>query len=202
MRIDGRLRSWNDERGFGFIETVRGGQEIFAHISDFPAGSGRPVVGLALSFEVKPGPNGKKRAHAIQYLTRPKKRTAVPKGAVPARWTIPRLVVLPLFAALWWYVASRWGVRPQWALLYAALSAVTFFAYAFDKAAARSGRWRTSEGTLHTLGLAGGWPGALVAQQVLRHKTAKAEFVAVFWVTVSLNMAAFVAWHAGLIARS
>ena len=180
---------------------MQGGQEIFAHITDFPSGSGRPVVGQGLSFEVRPGPNGKKRPHGIQFPARPKKRPTSPKGEVPARWTLPRLLVTPLFAALWLYVASRWGVRPQLALVYAALSAVTFFADVFDKAAARAGRWRTSESTLHTLGLAGGWPGALVAQQVLRHKTAKAQFVAAFWITVALNMAAFVVWHAGLLAR-
>ena len=43
---------------------------------------------------------------------------------------------------------------------YAALSLVTFFAYAFDKSAAQRGAWRTSEGTLLFLDLADGWPGA------------------------------------------
>jgi uncharacterized membrane protein YsdA (DUF1294 family) len=37
-----------------------------------------------------------------------------------------------------------------------------------------------------------GWPGALLAQQVLRHKSAKGEFRAVFWVTVVLNTGALV----------
>lgn len=202
MRIEGHLKSWNDERGFGFIEPVQGGQEIFAHISDFPAGSGRPFVGLSLSFEVKLGSNGKKRAHGIQFPTRMKKRQPISKGEVPARWTLPRLVVLPAFACLWWYVAQRWGVRPQLVLVYAVLSSVTFIAYVFDKAAARAGRWRTSESTLHTLGFACGWPGALVAQQLLRHKTAKVEFVRGFWITVTLNIATFVAWHAWFLART
>ena len=76
---------------------------------------------------------------------------------------------------------------------YALMSFVTFAAYALDKAAAMSGRWRISERTLHVLGLLGGWPGALLAQQKLRHKTRKASFQAAFWLTVVVN-GAFFAW--------
>jgi uncharacterized membrane protein YsdA (DUF1294 family) len=77
-----------------------------------------------------------------------------------------------------------------WVLgLYLVLSAVTYAAYAADKAAARNGRRRTRERTLHLLALAGGWPGALAAQRVYRHKTKKASFRAGFWFTVAVNCA-------------
>lgn len=66
---------------------------------------------------------------------------------------------------------------------------MTFFIYAIDKSAARRSAWRTPERTLHLLALAGGWPGALLAQQLLRHKTAKLPFRITFWVTVVLNVA-------------
>lgn len=78
------------------------------------------------------------------------------------------------------------------AALYAGLSIITFVVYAMDKSAATRGNWRTKESTLHLLALAGGWPGALLAQQLLRHKSAKASFRRVFWVTVLVNVAAFV----------
>ena len=55
------------------------------------------------------------------------------------------------------------------------------------------GAWRTPESTLHFLALAGGWPGALLAQQFLRHKSTKVEFRSVFWGTVIMNVAAFLA---------
>ena len=48
------------------------------------------------------------------------------------------------------------------------------------------------ENALHLLALAGGWPGALLAQQFLRHKSTKQEFRQVFWVTVLLNIIALV----------
>ena len=76
---------------------------------------------------------------------------------------------------------------------YLVASAFTFAVYAADKAAARRGARRTPESALHLLSVAGGWPGALIAQQVLRHKSSKGAFQLVFWTTVAVNCAA-VAW--------
>lgn len=69
------------------------------------------------------------------------------------------------------------------------LSVIAFTAYYFDKRAARHGRWRIEERTLHILALFGGWPGALLAQQRFRHKTRKQSFQLTFWITVVLNVA-------------
>lgn len=74
-------------------------------------------------------------------------------------------------------------------------SLVSYALYAKDKSAAQTNGWRVSERTLHTTALLGGWPGALVAQQRLRHKTKKASFRAVFWVTVVVNSAGLVWLH-------
>ncbi|MFB9289569.1 DUF1294 domain-containing protein [Pseudoduganella plicata] len=79
------------------------------------------------------------------------------------------------------------------ALLAAALACLnlaTYIAYARDKSAARQGRRRTPENTLLLLGLLGGWPAAFVAQQRLRHKTAKTSFRFRFWLTAVVNLAA------------
>lgn len=74
------------------------------------------------------------------------------------------------------------------AVLYAVASVACFIVYALDKSAARNGRRRTPERTLLLLGLAGGWPGALAAQRLLRHKSSKTSFLAKFWFTVLLNL--------------
>jgi uncharacterized membrane protein YsdA (DUF1294 family)/cold shock CspA family protein len=200
MRFDGKIKSWNDERGFGFIQPVQGGDEIFVHIKAFPPGTGRPVVGLLVSFEVEPGPHGKKRAKAVQFI-RPGSRRAPQRHEAPAPWTWPRLLIIPAFAAIFWFVASRWPVKPAVTMTYLSVSGITFVAYALDKSAATQGRWRTSESTLHLLGLACGWPGALLAQQWLRHKSSKPTFVSAYWVTVAANITGFVALHSPLFAR-
>lgn len=198
MRFDGTLKSWNDERGFGFIEPAQGGQEIFVHIKAFPGGSGRPQVGQALTFEVELSRDGKKRARSVQYPVRARVARQQ-RTEFPAPWTATRALAIPAFVGLCVYVSQTWGVKPVVLVGYAAASIVAFFAYAFDKAAAVRGSWRTPESTLHLLGVAGGWPGALLAQQLLRHKSSKPSFVAMFWFTAALNVGVFVAWHAGLL---
>ena len=64
------------------------------------------------------------------------------------------------------------------------LSLLTLMLYAWDKRRARRGGWRVSEKQLHLVALLGGWPGALLAQHSLRHKTVKRKFRFVFWLTV------------------
>lgn len=82
-------------------------------------------------------------------------------------------------------------IFPWW---YLGCSVALFLVYAWDKSAARSGAWRISEGRLHFLALIGGWPGALIAQQLLRHKSRKQSFRAAFRVTVFLNLGLLAWW--------
>ena len=152
-----------------------------------------------MTFEVELGPNGKKRAHSVQYPVRGRARMPQ-RSEAPADWTLPRLLAIPAFIAIYYYVASRWPVQPVVIAIYVLASLVAFLAYALDKSAAIQKRWRTSEGTLLLIGLACGWPGALLAQQFLRHKSSKPSFVAAFWMTVLLNVAGFVAVHAGALS--
>ncbi|MEZ8630080.1 DUF1294 domain-containing protein [Vibrio lentus] len=74
---------------------------------------------------------------------------------------------------------------------YLVIGAVTFVVYAKDKRAAINGNWRVPEKTLHIFSVAGGWLGALIAQDKLRHKTQKQPFRAIYWLTVVINVAAF-----------
>ncbi len=80
---------------------------------------------------------------------------------------------------------------------YVLLSGVAVVAYRGDKSAAILGTWRTSESTLHLIALLGGWPGAMVARQVLRHKTTKQPFRTIFWCTVLINTIAL-CWYVAL----
>ncbi len=77
--------------------------------------------------------------------------------------------------------------------LSALLSVAAFVLYRADKSAATRGAWRVSESTLQFVSLLGGWPGALLAQRVYRHKTRKQEFQIVFWAAVVVNCVAL-AW--------
>jgi uncharacterized membrane protein YsdA (DUF1294 family) len=97
-----------------------------------------------------------------------------------------------LFVLMWafYYVENLPVIVPSY---FTALSVITFFTYAWDKRKAiqstRKNTRRVSERTLHTCALLGGWPGALVAQQLLRHKSQKRAFIVVLWVSITLNIA-------------
>lgn len=102
---------------------------------------------------------------------------------------------LTLFVALFGFAIVTLGLPPWLPILYLAVSVLTFVLYGYDKSAARRQRQRVSEQTLLALGILCGWPGALIAQQALRHKTRKRSFRRAFWRTVVLNvllLAAFV----------
>lgn len=192
MRFDGTIKSWDDKRGFGFIESMQGGQDIFVHIKAFKGLRERPRIGLRVSFEVELGPQGKKRAvnaECVRAAT-PARRPVPRQG--PVQWGTATLFIIPAFGLVL-ALGYVLGHPPRWLFWsYLAISALTFMAYAMDKSAAQSGAWRTPEQTLHLLALAGGWPGALLAQQVLRHKSSKQAFRSVFWLTVVLNVTSFV----------
>jgi cold shock CspA family protein len=118
MRFTGKVKSWNDDRGFGFIAPTEGGQDIFVHISDCPGGS-RPELQETLTFEVALNAQGKKkavnvrraevagnaasreRAHAA-HRGRPEKRA----GGVMAG-----VVALAIAGAIGWYGYQQYGSR-------------------------------------------------------------------------------------------
>ena len=83
------------------------------------------------------------------------------------------------------------------ALYVVAINAATFAAFALDKRAAERRAWRVPEARLLMMAAFGGSPGALVAQQTLRHKTRKEPFRTSLWVIVAAQIAvlAFVAYR-------
>ncbi|AZV27058.1 hypothetical protein CT157_13910 [Pseudomonas syringae] len=91
---------------------------------------------------------------------------------------------LPLSGSL-----SMWlrGISLVPLTAYGLVSVLAFFLYWADKRKARADAWRTPENILHAVELAGGWPGALIAQQVFRHKTRKVSFQVLFWMIVVLH---------------
>lgn len=186
MRNKGRITSWNDEKGFGFISPIRGGDRTFVHIKAFENRSRRPVIGDVVTYSVTNDDRGRPRAERAIIAGVPTR--AKPKAGVSA---LPWIFASGFLLMVCVTVLS--SMIPVLVLLvYLGVSAVTFAAYALDKMAAKRGDWRTSENTLHMLALFGGWPGALIAQSQLRHKTRKQPFRTLFWATVVLNCAAFV----------
>lgn len=190
MRFEGTIKNWNDDRGFGFVEPIKGGQELFVHIKAFPNSYGRPVIGAKVSFEVETTAEGKKRAIRVQSIGAAK-QTANKTTRRSKPWDSASLVVLGIFALSYPLISMVWGINLYVGIAYLVMSVVCAGAYWVDKDSAKIGAWRVSESTLLTLGLLCGWPGAIVAQHVFQHKTTKPSFRIEHWGTVIMNLAAF-----------
>lgn len=179
MRKNGKVVSWKSDKGFGFIEPISGGKQIFVHIKAFPPGTRTPAIGTEVMYTVSTDAQGRARAESVQLVA-----SGVSVGPASKAFFVASLFLLAVM------VIVELGFLPRlilWA--YLGMSLVTFAFYAMDKAAAKKGSQRTPESSLHTLALLGGWPGALYAQQLLRHKSRKQPFRSVFWVTLALNIA-------------
>jgi uncharacterized membrane protein YsdA (DUF1294 family) len=99
-------------------------------------------------------------------------------------------VLLMLLLILPVYALSRLTGSIDWRLLAAVpvgISAFTFFLYRSDKQSAVAGEWRIPEAMLHAAELTGGWPGAFLAQRIVRHKISKISYQLVFWLIVSIH---------------
>ena len=84
------------------------------------------------------------------------------------------------------------GVSPLPLLAYGVASLLAFGLYRYDKQQAKAGQWRTPEKILHGVELLGGWPGALVAQQMFRHKTRKLSYQLLFWLIVAVHQVVWI----------
>jgi uncharacterized membrane protein YsdA (DUF1294 family)/cold shock CspA family protein len=222
-RRQGVLKSWNDERGFGFIAPHDGGPQVFVHARHCELHRmQRPQVGLEVTFEVVRADDGRLQArkvlprhgwtavdrlpdgairqqradaqerHAQQRQERLNQRRAERQDVV--QWGTASYFAIALLVALLGVLSVAWRLSGWVWVVYGVASGVTYWLYHADKRAAQARDWRVPEARLLLAGLLGGWPGAIVAQQTLRHKSAKAAFRAAFWGTVVLNLAGLVGW--------
>jgi len=181
----GKITSWNDDKGFGFITPDSGDGRIFAHIKAFKYQARRPEVNRLVTYSLSKDKQGRICAAEVVMSAAPViEKTARGNGNISVFLAGIFLFIVAICGFL--------GRVPFWILaLYLSMSLTTFALYAFDKSAAQKGARRTPESTLHLLSLFCGWPGALIAQQKLRHKSKKESFREVFWGTVFLNFCAF-----------
>lgn len=204
MRHQGRIHNWNDDKGFGFVTPYDGSQRAFVHIKAFQMASRRPVEGDLISYETASDTKGRLNATSVRFAgQRTPASAALPArkarpGKLPRR--IPRVGIGAGFLLAVVILMMTGKMPAVLALVYLLMSGSSYLMYALDKEVAGMSRWRrTPESTLHLLDLLGGWPGGLIAQQVTRHKTAKASFQGTVWVTVVTNLVLFAfLWRSGV----
>jgi len=203
----GTVKKWQDDKGFGFIETETG-DSVFFHVSEFKA-QRRPNIGEAVVFSIGQDAEGRRRAKQVQELgfvqqkmaqknqqVRQRNQKRSHQAEFEAGQKKRSFLGLAFYGVLVLLAATD---KLSWLVVgwYVVLGIITYGMYTKDKAAAQNGDWRTPESTLHILSALGGWVGALLAQTYLRHKSQKPEFRVSYYLTVVVNMAGLLFLLAG-----
>lgn len=150
MRYQGTITSWKDGNGFGFITPSNGGNQAFAYFTSFANRQKRPIGNEIVTYELGADAKGRVRA----------KRGSFSDESLPSTYSPVYNIGLLMLAAAFLFFLSAATLTGMLSLpvlwIYLIASSTTFFAYAFDKAAARNDRRRTRESTLHLFALLGG----------------------------------------------
>jgi uncharacterized membrane protein YsdA (DUF1294 family)/cold shock CspA family protein len=192
MRLKGKIIKWQNDKGFGFIEPNNGLPDLFLHESCLFNQSRRPVVGDEVTFEITTTPEGKQRAERILFRGEwdPRKLDKIFDVFYSS-------LSCAFFICIGGLVFLK-KLDPIILVLYLSISLITFLVYRHDKIKAKKHEWRTPEKKLHFFSLIGGWPGALIAQRRLHHKSRKQSFRVIFFLTVILNISAIsFYWYSG-----
>ena len=183
MRCLGKITTWKDDQGFGFITPNGGGKDVFIHVKSIANSRKRPIGNEFVSYQVSTDAKGRLNAIEVDYVGDFKdKPVTIGKSAYPVWFTLIFLTLMCLAVFL--------ETLPLFVLvIYSISSLLTFILYWLDKRAAENGTQRTPESTLQLLSLVGGWPSGLFAQRIFRHKSTKKSFQFVYWLTVFFNIA-------------
>ncbi|MEH2070246.1 MAG: cold shock and DUF1294 domain-containing protein [Nostoc sp.] len=198
----GKLITWKDDKGFGFIRSSQSSQDVFLHITALKQTNHRPQVGDVIYYQLKVDKDGKIYAcnafiEGVISQPVPKtsssiiKETFQPTAKSSLMFEVLLLSLLPGLGAVH-FALTTFNSIPL--ILYPVMSFLTFALYADDKSRAKQGRWRISEKMLHLCEFMGGWLGAFIAQRRLRHKSSKASYQAVFWVIVIIHIIFWLDW--------
>ena len=108
----GQLKSWNDAKGFGFIQSSTLDADTFVHISALKVMSRKPKVGDFIYFDIEKQPNGKTKAINCRIegvITKPQKihKRRYNKSSKPKNKLITILVVLAVIVFAYQRINSQ-----------------------------------------------------------------------------------------------
>lgn len=182
MRAEGKIVFWDTASGKGYALAKAGGCKIYIEEKDFTDSTYIPTVGQAIKLTIKEPQRGKPVGESITLLGNKVRRKKLPTRSFT--WA---MIALTALLAAW--LVSYQIVASSVLIYYGVLSLVSLSCYLLDKRAARKDLWRFKERNLQLVALLGGWPGALLGQGLLRHKTSKLYFLSTFYCIVLLHLA-------------
>ncbi len=195
QRFIGRVVLWKPLERYGFIQSSLHSQDIFFHLNDTTNKDWTPYLGEPVRFST--GYDEKGRLHARQVESQSSAPCFVGPAINQLETALAALVFVFFIGLL--VIAALEVALPIWVIgWYLFTSVVTMMLYAEDKQRAQRGIFRIREATLHRWEWLGGWPGALLAQQLFRHKRSKGSFMDISVLTAIVHLFAivgYVAWH-------
>jgi uncharacterized membrane protein YsdA (DUF1294 family)/cold shock CspA family protein len=170
----GKIAIWDGAKGFGWVEN--GEERLFFHSREFPD------IALEAGVELK---------YLVGADIKGRPCAKSPEVSVSGRITLGSWLLLAALLAVPVMALAHLPVPWWWPLTQVIVaSAVTYRLYYFDKLQAVRCGWRVPETSLHLAELAGGWPGAFIAQRRFRHKCQKGCFKVYFWCIIVLHQLA------------
>lgn len=200
----GYIIKFNNERKFGFIQLKDTDKEIFFHIRYFKADR-NPHIGEQVLFDIGQDKQGRPVAINIQEAQfvaqkqqeRKQKQQAYKAYQERQEQKHGQLNLLCGVGAGYLVILAivllMSGLSLKLLGVYFIMGIISFFMYYQDKIKAQNNEWRIPENTLHAIDVLGGWIGATFAHKLLNHKATKADFRAIFYITIVLNIIGFLA---------
>ena len=150
MRYTGKLTSWKDDKGFGFVTCSVSGELFFVHIKSILNRHRRPVLGDTMTYEIII--DEKDRKQAVKVLYRGEDLSTFSHRYDNRSFfydnIFPYLVVVGFLSLL--ISLFLIGLLPLPGLaLYLGMSLFTFAIYFQDKSSAQNEQQRTPEKRLH-----------------------------------------------------
>jgi cold shock CspA family protein len=141
MIKNGKITSWNDDKGYGFITPSSGEGQVFAHIKAFKYQARRPEVNRSVTYILSTDTQGRICAAEVIMVAAP----------VVEKNDQGNMGLSIIFAGLFLVIITIcgfFGRVPSWAfVLYLTMSLITYVFYYRDKSAAQKGTRRTPENT-------------------------------------------------------
>jgi cold shock CspA family protein len=101
--VKGVLKTWKEDRGFGFVKPDDGGKDIFIHISSLKGVSRRPLTGDVIYYQIAKDNRGKYKAinAQIEGVSLVEDKTGdLLKISSGKKWTIAMAVGLLIIIAI------------------------------------------------------------------------------------------------------
>jgi cold shock protein len=108
--LTGVLKTWKEDRGFGFIAPDNGGRDVFIHISAIGEAGRRPIPGDIIYYQVARDKHGKFRAinASIEGVNAQNINTKDPNRGKPSlKWVMAAALGLLIISALAVFIYLR-----------------------------------------------------------------------------------------------